>query len=166
MRHGQVTVTGGTATRRATPPMRGAKNDGVHAGELVQPPRPQVLPLRVRAEHPGARPGASATVMFHRCNQRAADDRARAASAPEGGRRLLVGSIQQGATHRARPLPREPGPDLRQLVVQQQVLRQETRRAPIPENPEAKCYAQAMLKQEQLLAQFEDWTPEVIEQRQ
>jgi Protein of unknown function DUF262/Protein of unknown function (DUF1524) len=35
-----------------------------------------------------------------------------------------------------------------------------------PENPEVKCYAQATLKQEQLLAQFENWTPEVIEKRQ
>ena len=31
---------------------------------------------------------------------------------------------------------------------------------------ESRCYAQATLKQEQLLAQYAQWTPEVIEQRQ
>ena len=35
-----------------------------------------------------------------------------------------------------------------------------------PDEPESKCYAQGTLKQEQLLAQYEIWTPEVIEQRQ
>lgn len=35
-----------------------------------------------------------------------------------------------------------------------------------PGESESKCYAQATLKQEQLLAQHEDWTPDVIEQRQ
>lgn len=35
-----------------------------------------------------------------------------------------------------------------------------------PGQGEEKCYAQAGLKQEQLLAQYEEWTPEVIIQRQ
>ncbi len=35
-----------------------------------------------------------------------------------------------------------------------------------PGDLETKCYAQAPLKQEQLLAQYEEWSPDVIEQRQ
>lgn len=35
-----------------------------------------------------------------------------------------------------------------------------------PGQPVVKCYAQAGLKQEQLLAQYEEWTPAVIQQRQ
>jgi hypothetical protein len=35
-----------------------------------------------------------------------------------------------------------------------------------PGEHESKCYAQATLKQERMLAQYEDWTPETIRQRQ
>lgn len=35
-----------------------------------------------------------------------------------------------------------------------------------PGEPEARCYAQGTLRQEQLLAQYEEWTPEVIGMRQ